>query len=36
MQTPLEMDIYLQNYEQFISAENNIKQKNFISFFANM
>ena len=28
MQTPLESDIWLQSYEQFKEAENNIKQKN--------
>ena len=25
MQTPLEMDIWLQSYEEFVSAKNNIK-----------
>ena len=28
IQTPLESEIWLQNYEQFIKSENNIKQKN--------
>ena len=30
------MDAWLQSYEQFISTENSIKQKNFISFFADI
>ena len=36
MQAPLKLDIWLQSYEQFIKAENNIKQKNLNSFFANI
>ena len=36
MQTPLELDIWLQSYEQFINTENNIKQRNLNSFFANI
>ena len=34
--TPYELDVWLQSYEQFISAENNIKQKISTSFFANI
>ena len=36
MQTPLELDIWLQSYKQFINAENNIKQWNYNSFFVNI
>ena len=36
MHTPLELDIWLQTYEQFIKAENTMKQKDFKSFFANI
>ena len=39
MQNPLESNIYSESYEQFshfINAENNIKQRNFNSFFANI
>ena len=36
MKTPLESDIWLQSYKQFIKAENNKKQKNFNSFLADI
>ena len=29
MQTPLQLDIWLQSYEGFVNAKNNIKQRNF-------
>ena len=28
MQTPLKLDIWVQSYEDFVNAKNNIKQKN--------
>ena len=36
MQTPLQMDIWLQSYEEFASAKNNIKQRNLSTVFANI
>ena len=36
MQTTLWLDIWLQSYEQFIKAENNIKQKNLNTFLADI
>ena len=36
MQILLELDISLQSYEQYIDAENNVKQKNLNSFFVNI
>ena len=36
MQTPLESDIELQSYEQFIDAENKIKLGILTSFFVNI
>ena len=29
MQTPLQLDIWLQSYKGFVNAKNNIKQKEF-------
>ena len=34
--TTLKIDVWLQSYDQFISTEDNIKQKNLTSFFANI
>ena len=28
MQTPLQLDIWLQSYEEFVNAKNNIKHRN--------
>ena len=36
MQTPLILDIRLKSYEQFINTQNNVKQKDLNSFFANI
>ena len=36
MQTPLKLDIWLQSYEEFVNAKNNIKQKNLDTVFANI
>ena len=36
MQTPLKLDTWLQSYEEFVKAKNNIKQKNLKMFFANI
>ena len=36
MQTPLQLDIRLQSYEEFDNAKNNIKQKEFEPCFANI
>ena len=36
MQIPLKLDIRLQSYEQFINTQNNVKQNDFNSFFANI
>ena len=35
MQTPLQLDIWLQSYEEFVNAKNNIKQRNLNTVFAN-
>ena len=35
-QIPLELDIWLHSYEQFIKIENKVKQKNLNSFLANI
>ena len=36
MQTPLQLDIWLQSYEGFDNAKNNIKQRNLNTVFANI
>ena len=36
MQTPLQLDIWLQSYEGFVNAKNNIKQRNLNTVFANI
>ena len=36
MQTPLQLDIWLQSYEWFINGKNNIKQRNLNTVFANI
>ena len=36
MQTPLQLDIWLQSYEGFVNAKNNIKQGNLNTVFANI
>ena len=36
MQTPLQLDIWLQSYEEFVNAKNNIKQRNWNTVFANI
>ena len=36
MQTPLQLDIWLKNYEGFVNAKNNIKQRNLNAVFANI
>ena len=36
MQTPLQLDIWLQRYEGFDNAKNNMKQRNFNTVFANI
>ena len=35
MQTPLQLDFWLQSYKGFVNAENNTKQRNFNTVFAN-
>ena len=36
MQTPLQLDIWLQSYEGFVNTKNNIKQRNLNTVFANI
>ena len=36
MQTPLQLDIWLQSYKDFFNAKNNIKQRNWNTIFANI
>ena len=36
MQIPLTLAVWLQSYQQCITAQNNVKQKDLISFFANI
>ena len=36
MQTPLQLDIWLQSYEEFVNTKNNIEQKNLNTVFANI
>ena len=36
IQTPLQLDIWLQSYEGFVNAKNNTKQKNLNTVFANI
>ena len=36
MQIPLQLDIWLQSYEGFVNAKNNIKQRNLNTVFANI
>ena len=36
MQTPLQLDIWLQSYEGFVNAKNIIKQRNWNTVFANI
>ena len=36
MQTPLQLDIWLQSYEEFVNAKKNIKQRNWNTVFANI
>ena len=36
MQTPFKMDIWLQSYEDFFNAKNNIKHKNLNTVFGNI
>ena len=36
MQTPLQSDIWLQSYEGFVNAKNNVKQRNLNTIFANI
>ena len=36
MQTPLQLDIWLQSYEGFVNAKNNIKQRNLNTVFDNI
>ena len=36
MQTPLQLDIWLQKYEGFDNAKNNVKQRNLNIVFANI
>ena len=36
MQTPLQLDIWLQSYEEFDNAKNNMKQRNLKTVFANI
>ena len=36
MQTPFKLDIWLQSYEDFVNAKNNIKHKNLNTVFANI
>ena len=36
MQTPLQLDIWLQSYEEFVNGKNNIKQRNWNTVFANI
>ena len=36
MQTPLQLDIWLQSYEEFVNAKNNIKERNWNTVFANI
>ena len=34
MQTTLQLDIWLQNYEEFVNAKNNIKKRNWNTVFS--
>ena len=36
MQTPLQLDIWLQSYEGFDNAKNNMKQRNFNTVYSNI
>ena len=36
MQTPLQLDIWLQSYEEFVNAKNKVKQRNWNTVFANI
>ena len=36
MQTPLQLYIWLQSYEEFVNAKNNINQRNLITVFGNI
>ena len=36
MQTPLQLDIWLQSSEEFVNIKNNIKQRNLNTIFANI
>ena len=36
MQTPFKLDIWLQSYERFDNAKNNMKEKNLKTVFANI
>ena len=36
MQTPLQLDIWLQSYEEFVNAKNNLKQRNWNTVSANI
>ena len=36
MQTPLQLDVWLQSYEEFVGAKNNMKQRNLNTVIANI
>ena len=36
MQTPFKLEIWLQSYDEFVNAQNNIKQKNLNTVLANI
>ena len=36
MQTPLQSDIWLESYDGFVNAKNNVKQRNLNTVFANI
>ena len=36
MQTPFQLDMWLQSYEGFVNAKNNIQQRNLNTVFANI
>ena len=36
IQTPLQLDIWLQSYEELVNAKNNMKQRNLNTVFANI